>query len=575
VPSARLDRQLIKYRLQSFGWYRPIHLAYTSWRARHGGLPNWQGLVAAEPELWRQALAECAGSRKRVLIATGAGGHLPSMTMESLLAVALTLRGVATEVLLCDAALPACMMSEVNWYHDIEAFASTGPRDRCSHCLPPAAKMLDDAGLGRIDLSQGATDVEKEEAARIAFDTPVQELVSYTVDGVGVGEHALAGTLRFFARGELDGSAAAERVFRRYFQAALLTWYSSSRLFVSRAYEAVVLNHGIYVPQGVIAAAARRHGVRLITWHPAYRRQCFTFSHADTYHHTLRTEPVSEWEGIAWTDAQREQIELYLKSRWTGEGDWIKFHDKPEFALAEIEKEIGIDLSRPTIGLLTNVAWDAQLHYPKNAFANMFDWLFATIEYFRTRPELQLLIRVHPAELTGTLPSRQPAIAEIRRRFARLPENVFIIPPESRLSTYVAMTMCNAVSIYGTKAGVELSAAGIPVIVAGEAWIRGKGVTLDAESREHYFDLLARLPLSERLTPEVRDRALKYAYHFFFRRMIPVQCVEQSSGWPPFRLAARRLSQLRRGRVEGLDLICEGIEHGRPFVYLAEQIINP
>ena len=117
----------------------------------------------------------------------------------------------------------------------------------------------------------------------------------------------------------------------------------------------------------------------------------------------------------------------------------------------------------------------------------MLDWLMRTIAYFARRPDLQLLIRMHPAEITGNVPSRQPVVEEIGAHFPTLPPNVFVIPPESPISTYVTMTQCRAVVIYGTKTGVELTSEGIPVIVAGEAWIRDKGLTLDARSPEEYL----------------------------------------------------------------------------------------
>ena len=50
------------------------------------------------------------------------------------------------------------------------------------------------------------------------------------------------------------------------------------------------------------------------------------------------------------------------------------------------------------------------------------------------------------------------------------------------MSTYALMSLCNAAIIYGTKMGVELTSVGLPVIVAGEAWIRNKGLTHDASS---------------------------------------------------------------------------------------------
>jgi hypothetical protein len=220
--------------------------------------------------------------------------------------------------------------------------------------------------------------------------------------------------------------------------------------------------------------------------------------------------------------------------------------------------------------MLTNVMWDAQLHYRANAFQNMLDWVLQTIEYFGRRPDLQLLIRVHPAEIRGTLPSRQPLVPEIKLALPTLPSNVFIIPPESHISTYAAISQCNAAIIYGTKTGVELTGMGIPVIVAGEAWIRNKGLTLDASSPEEYFELLDQLPLSARLSDDVRQRALKYAYHFFFRRMIPVRHMVPAKDWAPYRYRVPCLEELLPGKDPGLDVICDGILHGGDFIYPAE-----
>jgi hypothetical protein len=151
-----------------------------------------------------------------------------------------------------------------------------------------------------------------------------------------------------------------------------------------------------------------------------------------------------------------------------------------------------------------------------------------------------------------------------------LPANVFLIGPESQVSTYAVMARCNAVLIYGTKTGVELASMGIPVIVAGEAWIRNKGITLDAASASEYFKLLDRLPLDQPMSDHQVQRARRYAFHFFFRRMIPLEFMEPSQDDLPYRLALRSVFDLEPGQSRGLDVICDGILHGTPFIYLAE-----
>ena len=264
----------------------------------------------------------------------------------------------------------------------------------------------------------------------------------------------------------------------------------------------------------------------------------------------------------------------YLQSRREGLFDWIVFHRPTKQDPQEIPRLVGIDPSRPVIGLLTNVSWDAQLHYPANAFPSMLEWLVQTCEYFARRPDLQLLIRVHPAEISGFPPSRQPILRELARRIPSLAPNIHVVPPESELSTYALMSLCNGVIIYGTKTGVELTSRGIPVVVAGEAWIRNKGLTCDASSPKEYFQILDGLPFPGRLDDRQTARARRYAYHFFFNRMIPLPFVEPKKGDASYRLNLRTLTQLRPGASSGLDTICRGILGRTPFV-LEESAVRP
>ena len=182
------------------------------------------------------------------------------------------------------------------------------------------------------------------------------------------------------------------------------------------------------MPQGLAATVLRRKGVRVVNWNPSYRRSTFIFSHGDTYHHTLMDEPTQAWENMDWSDKHEAAILGYLESRSVGTGDWIWFHEKPDMDTQGFVSELGLDLTKPIIGMLSNVAWDAQLHYPANAFPDMHSWVFETIDYFARRSDLQLLLRIHPAEISGTVPSAQPLLGEIKAHYGELPKNSFHHP---------------------------------------------------------------------------------------------------------------------------------------------------
>ena len=505
-----------------------------------------------------------------VLFAPSAGGNLAAINLEPILSTALSLRGARVQVLLCDGQLPACLLCTIDRYPNEQKFSESGPDKRfCNDCFSRAAALYEALNIKVVKYSELLTHENMETARLLAEQVREDDIKALVIDGVAIGEHALAGALRFYATAALI-DRFAPLVLKRYVEASLLTAAVMERYLTATKCDCIVVDHGIYVPNGIIGECARKHSTRVVNWHVAYRKNCFIFSHNDTYHHTLMTEPISNWIEMPWSQRCDNDITKYLASRWNGLNDWIKFNQAPREDAAQIVAELGLDASRPIIGMLTNVMWDAQLHYPANAFESMLEWVIATIRYFETRNDIQLVIRVHPAEVTGTLPSRQPLISEINSQFASLPSNVRIVAPENTISSYALMHVCNAALIYGTKMGVELSSVGIPTIVAGEAWIRNKGVTFDASTKDEYLGYLDRLPFADRLDQQVVDRAKKYAYHFFMRRMIPLKCVTEKRGSPPFTPLVRKLSDLIDSSDRGLDVICNGIMTGSEFIYPAE-----
>ncbi len=546
--------------------WRASRLARRWYYARYDAYPDWRAVLTTRRSLWASARAAAKGG-PRVLMASSIGSYAHAVTLESALSVALTLRGAEVHALLCDGAMTACAECEASLYPDIDAFVRDGPtHDLCKDCHWPAADVYRELGIITHRYSDWLTPQDRADARALASGVPADAIEAFTLDGLAIGEHAYAGALRFFATGSLEDEPRADAVLRRYLESALLTAYATRRLFRSVGFASAVFTHGIYVPWGVVGEVARQEQVGVSAWNVAYRKRRFIFSHDDTYHHTLLSEPQEQWEGLELSESQERELMQYLASRREGLFDWIVFHRPSRQDPGAIAKALGLDLSRPVIGLLTNVAWDAQLHYPANAFANMLEWLVKTCEYFATRQDLQLLVRVHPAEISGFPPSRQPILSELRKRVPVLAPNIVIVPPESGMSTYALMSLCDSAIIYGTKMGVELTSVGQPVIVAGEAWIRNKGITFDASSPAEYFAILDRLPFRERLTPSLLARARRYAYHFFFNRMIPLPFVEPKAGYPIYRLKLDSFDQLLPGASQGLDTICRGILEKGAFV---------
>lgn len=512
--------------------------------------------------MWRP-IRNAPKAGPKILVATSMGCYQHAVITEGVLSVALSMRGAQVELLLCGRALPCCQMTKLLNVEPAELLGND-ETPRCESCVVKGDNEYVGLGLPLHTMLENLDERDKVRAAALAQEPDLADVPDLMYEGMAVGEHAYAGALRYFGRGDIAAEPDAEPIVRRYLRAAYLCLFATRNLLRKNDYDIVVFHHGIYVPQGVIGEVCRAEGVKVVNWNPSYRKNTFVFSHDDTYHHTMITEPVSIWQSLDFTPDLETKTMDYLKSRWHGDRDWIWFHESPEFSLERVEKEIGLDFSRPVIGALTSVMWDAQLHYKSNAFRNQIEWMRETIAYFSKRPDLQLAIRVHPAEVNGLVPSRQKMVDVINEMFSEIPDNIHVIPPESNISTYAVMQACDSVIIYNTKMGIELASMGIPVIVAGEAWIRNKGFSRDAGNLEEYRSILDTLPTGKKLDEEALTLAKKYAYHFFFRRMIDVPIITSFKKFK-FALDLDSVEELMPGHHQGLDIICQGILEGSPF----------
>lgn len=490
----------------------------------------------------------------KVLIATSTGSNWPCSALESVLGIALTLRGADVRFLLCDGVLPACQECDLQWLPEQDFCLSEPQRGLCRSCFSPALSMLQPLGLPVLRYSQFLTETDA--------DPPLSGQVAGFI-----AEHAHAGALRYYGVGSLRNSTHEIDVGGHYLKAAELTSRVLNGLLAIEKPDVSVLHHGIYVPQGVISTVFRTAKVRQVSWGPAYRKRTVLFSHGDTYHHTMIDEPSDHWVNLDWSPEKEEQVMEYLRSRWTGGNDWISFQSEAELDGGRIAEELGLDRDKPIVGLLTNVIWDAQLHFRQSAFPSMLEWLFASIDDFISRPDMQWVIRIHPAEVKGTVPSRQKVADEIAVRYGSLPDHIKLVLPDDKVSTYALMSLCDSALVFGTKTALELACTGLPVVVAGEAWCRGKGFTIDVSDRDQYRQVLESLPFARRLSPDQVELARKYAYHFFFRRMIPLKCLTPISRFGPYKVNVSSLEQLMPGADPGLDLICDGILNGKPFIY--------
>jgi capsule polysaccharide export protein KpsC/LpsZ len=218
---------------------------------------------------------------------------------------------------------------------------------------------------------------------------------------------------------------------------------------------------------------------------------------------------------------------------------------------------------KPVWGIMAHINWDSVSDYSPMAYASFDEWMVDTIKQICEMPEVQWLIKVHPAEAYGNLAGGVHQLIETR--FPNLPPHVQMIPAEEEISPLEFFQLLDGgITIYGT-AGLELALQGKPVVLAGEAHYGGKGFTYDGLDVASYRQLLSRVGELARPTEEQTQLARMYAYSYFVQRQIPLPIVrDPNSIW--WNLQHERRPLLLPGADPFLDFICERLIAGEDFV---------
>jgi hypothetical protein len=290
--------------------------------------------------------------------------------------------------------------------------------------------------------------------------------------------------------------------------------------------DVVIVPNGMILEYGAVYETARYLGIPTVTYEFGEQDQRMWLSQN---HQVMYCESFNElWatrQHRILNDEQCDWLEDFLAARQgLSKGDkfahlWQKASREGG---AKIRDSLSLD-DRPVVLLPTNVLGDSATLGRTVFSRSMTDWIEQVVPFFANRPEIQLVVRIHPAE-TWTV---GPSVAEIIRQvLPDLPSHIHLIGPKEKVNTYDLMEIADLALVYTTTAGVEMATRGIPVLVSGRATYRKRGFTIDAETWDEYFQKLeqALANLSaHRLTQEQIEQAWNYAYAYFheFTRPFP------------------------------------------------------
>ena len=245
-----------------------------------------------------------------------------------------------------------------------------------------------------------------------------------------------------------------------------------------------------------------------------------------------------------------------LTARSEGRAAPDHYYDDPLTDPGQVRAGLDLPPDTRVVSLFTNLAWDSAVIGRDLAYDSMLDWIADAVDAAGVLEGVVFVVRVHPAEEHwGTMQPVTGALGE-------LPANVRVIGPEQPLSSYALLALSDLVLTYTTTVGLEAAVRGVPVAVAAKTHYRDRGFTHDVRSPDELRSLLRAKEWA--MSEDQVELALRYAFLFFFRFMIPFPMVPLEQGLP--RQVPDDPSALRPGADPYLDFVCHRILDGRDFI---------
>jgi hypothetical protein len=195
----------------------------------------------------------------------------------------------------------------------------------------------------------------------------------------------------------------------------------------------------------------------------------------------------------------------------------------------------------------------------RNPFSTQVEWLKTLITWVEARPNLRLVIRLHPRMAKSHRHSQASSeLTQMRRELSTLPPNVVVVWPESKISSYNIAEHADVVLTAWSSIGLELARLGLPLVSAFQRvgpWPAGN-FNMFSETPEGYFEAVE-LALSRPPTMAGILDAFRWTYCLNWTPLIDISDVTPDPDYnyvPPYHSPTNR-DLILKAVVEGVDLV--------------------
>ncbi len=494
---------------------------------------------------------------------------------------ALRIRGVEIIPTMCDELQSdECMFYSGHWQDTNLKTKIASRKNTCENCTKNDVHFWKILNLNPVKLNSFITPEEKIHFNLLAKEGAEKKWKEIHSDTYPAGYEAWKAVVNNDLQSEVDSSwsVRAKKLFISHLKNIYYLQKAYSRVLEVFKPDVIFGNGGFYYFWGVLAHLSKIQKIPYYRYYPI-GLQTMSWNYATDTHDILDLSPAwGSWIKQNFDEKRHARVMKDLVSR--GLNLKLTHHEK-KLIKDTVALTFNIPDNKPIYLLLTGVAWDATTNIKSQAFENMYDWAFKTIEWARKKPDIHLIVRVHPAEniVSEIAPDlRTKFVPEMKKRNISIPGNVTIIDFDKKFNTYDLLHSADVGLAYASTSGLEFACQGKPTVIAGECHYVHKGFTFTPKNLDEYLGYLNSCiqDNAEKINLEKAELARKYWYLYAFHASCRLDFFESGyyknlltikRGVDGFEFELKNISaaEILPGKNQTIDYICDSIINNLPI----------
>jgi hypothetical protein len=371
----------------------------------------------------------------------------------------------------------------------------------CRRCKDLRNIIVKDFGFRAIDVHDLLDDNDRAAVNRILSEVDPKNYLDLEHYGIRAGQVALYESLLHHKKLSLDFTPEEWREYLIALSNTLLTITAMNRVMENERFDSIVVYNALYSVNRAACLVAERIGMRSIFLHAggnlSNRLQTLMVSegHAIRFLRDMR----DRWQEFATRPCPPEIAELVTNHfiELIGGQHFLAYSAAKEASSRSVREKYAIPVDAKLL-VATMSSYDERLAAeaigvipsPTNLlFPRQVDWIRALVDHVRDRPDLFLLVRVHPREFPNKREGRKSEHASLLEEvFEHLPVNAKINWPADNMSLYDLAEEADVFLNAWSSVGKEMTLLGLPVVIySRELVLYPPELNFVSEDRQGYF----------------------------------------------------------------------------------------